>query len=1162
MKNRLLLATIVLTALLGFAPQALASFITPAPGAGGTGPQTIVGSLTVQNIIATSSAATSSIANLEGVYDAGSFTGADMGAKINAAYAACPTNGCQINVPGGVYSYSTPIVIGTANKPARIVGTGGTGFYAAGGTTLVYTGSTGNAFTYNVANYSSAGIGLYNLSMVGHAGVAGIGASVAANVTSASTDVCINLGGANGATGFTLQGVNVSGCGVGVSLGNNIFLLNIDGSAIQKNGVNIQSLAASGAIGENNRVTNSLIADSNTSNGASISNYCVYVQDSGNVQWSFTNNSIDDCQLFSTQSGGTANIWKLTGNHFEDPNVSAVSYPFFAGLSNQPAVVVDSTNNDYMNDHTTGMTPEDILNGGTFNSANDTVEINNNVPWGIQRFIVNQDSTNVDNVSWTGLTQAFANTSATSAVQFIYGTAPFPTSGSTQGVGSGQDNGVPLVATQFAGADIGAQVNAAYATAVAAGRKGITIEIPNGKYSFSTPIVCGTDGTRCLIVGNPAEGVELDYTGTGAAITLNDGIQGVGIDHTSGQGLQGLYLKGNNYSTTTPQIGVLVGGTNGNDGAVINSVNIFHFGYGIQVTSNAYHILFENSTVRDNGQNVHINAASNSGESLDWQNMFIVDGANKDPIDCIWLDNSASASFNYTGGSFDDCQMHILQANNVTITGTHVENPGSKTGGWSAYTPIVIDQNLATNVDINGVTFFDTSANGFVPPNYISNGGNVTLDGVIVRQFSGSTMTNFAALTGSGRISWIGLNDVSGTAFTNVVSGIPYTTNGTTGGSTLDGALNLPTLSDGCLGLTSSLAGSTGAACVTLAGANNWTGIQTFSTSPVIGTQSNGINYGAGNVWAYASSTNQVTTLGLFAGGNAATTSPTVSQSTFIGYQSGDLNSGGLNNSALGYRTIFRDTSGSQDTAIGNSAMLNLTTGNQDSALGYNTLINIGSGSNNVGVGAFAGNNITTGGQNIAIGAYAASSTQTGSGNITIGYDISGPQAANNGSNILDIGNLIYGTGMTSQASSTPAGNVGIATSTPWALLTVGSQASNVTPLFVLASSTAATAFEVTAAGHVIASTTNPVLSSCGTTPTMKGDDTHGEITVGSSATGCTLTFQQAYSNAPECTITNQSMSVVNAMTYTISNSAFTISMTGAGGDKIDYQCEGMLGPN
>ena len=80
--------------------------------------------------------------------------------------------------------------------------------------------------------------------------------------------------------------------------------------------------------------------------------------------------------------------------------------------------------------------------------------------------------------------------------------------------------------------------------------------------------------------------------------------------------------------------------------------------------------------------------------------------------------------------------------------------------------------------------------------------------------------------------------------------------------------------------------------------------------------------------------------------------------------------------------------------------------------------------------------------------------------------------------------------------------------------------------------------------------------------PTMLGDDTHGEITVGSTATGCTLTFQQAYSNAPECTITNQSMSVVNAMTYTISNSAFTIAMTGAGGDKIDYHCEGMKGPN
>lgn len=769
----------------------------------GTGTSTFVGGLEVWRqiatpyIIASSTTNASFICNDAGVLNALCFPGADIGAKINAAYAAGLSTGVEVFVPGGTYTDTTPIVAGTDGKPLELVCPVGGGHFDNAGTVINFTASSGKAITFNTNNFVIAGSGIENCSFIGPAGSGNIGS------ISTSTSA-VFAGGTHGAFGLHLDNFHASGFGTGVEIGSNVSFLNITNSVINKNARQIVSAQVSGANGENMRVSKTILADGNNNLfGESVARYCVDIQLSGNVQWTFDGVSFDDCQLYSEQSGGTSNIIHVTNSHFEDPNTSIAAYDYFSGLSNQPAFTLVSTGNDYMQDFTSGARSQFVLNGGNFVSQGDIVDLNNNVTTPMANFVTNQDNSKTDTVSWTGLTQGFANTGASAAITNVYTSGSVSVPYSPQGLGSGLNIGPSLVVGAFTSTqngtttianlggiynaitfcngstDIGVCVNNAYAAA--ADHKGITINIPNGKYSYSTPIVFGRDGERGLLQGSPAEGVELDYTGIGCAITINDGDQGVGIDHTSGNGIRDIYFRGSNYSTTSPQVGVCVGGTQGTDGAVLQNVNIFHFGYGLQIMANAYHFKWENGTIRDNGQNVHINAASNSGESLDFVNAFIVDGANKDAIDCFWMDNSATASLFYSGGSLDDCQMHVLQANNVTIIGTHFENPGSKTNGWGAYTYIVLDNNPATNLSVTGSTFFDTSANGFNPPNYISTGGNVTLTGVISRQFSGSTMTNFAAITGSGRITWTGLNDVSGTAFTNVVAGYPYTTNGTTG---------------------------------------------------------------------------------------------------------------------------------------------------------------------------------------------------------------------------------------------------------------------------------------------------------------------------------------------------------------------------------------------
>lgn len=82
-----------------------------------------------------------------------------------------------------------------------------------------------------------------------------------------------------------------------------------------------------------------------------------------------------------------------------------------------------------------------------------------------------------------------------------------------------------------------------------------------------------------------------------------------------------------------------------------------------------------------------------------------------------------------------------------------------------------------------------------------------------------------------------------------------------------------------------------------------------------------------------------------------------------------------------------------------------------------------------------------------------------------------------------------------------------------------------------------------------------PVLSGCGVTPSVIGADTAFTITGGTGAMGCTATFAFAGINTPTCVVSQQSMSLTNALSYTVSNAAVTLSQVGLGTGKIDVIC-------
>ncbi len=428
----------------------------------------------------------------------------------------------------------------------------------------------------------------------------------------------------------------------------------------------------------------------------------------------------------------------------------------------------------------------------------------------------------------TGLYNAPVITSTTSLPFYV----------PNQGTSTIANFGSQLDCSAFSGADIYAKCNTAYAYGVAHQYKNVTLRIPNGDYkNVTTNFVCGTNGFRCLLLGDPAGGTTIEWTGTGTSTTINSGVQAVGVDHTSGCGMANITIAGNNYATSSsPQIGVENGGSNGSDCSTFTNVNIQHVGYGLWLSANSYHVRWDSGVLRDNGQNLHFSAANNSGEDFQAVNPMWVDGANHDAFDCIWFDNSATENTLITGGMIDDCQVTIKQANNYTEVGVSHENAGFS--AWVPTTYFQIDNNLATNVSLNGDTFFnDGGATQSISP-FISNGGNLTLNGLIVRQFGGTTLANLVTLTGSGRVTWNGLNNVSNTAFSNVVTGITYSTVGTTGSSTFSGVIRFPSITDGCLNLVGGIVGSTGSSCASGSGTVTSVGLSlpsefTITNSPV-----------------------------------------------------------------------------------------------------------------------------------------------------------------------------------------------------------------------------------------------------------------------------------------------------------------------------------------
>ncbi len=146
----------------------------------------------------------------------------------------------------------------------------------------------------------------------------------------------------------------------------------------------------------------------------------------------------------------------------------------------------------------------------------------------------------------------------------------------------------------------------------------------------------------------------------------------------------------------------------------------------------------------------------------------------------------------------------------------------------------------------------------------------------------------------------------------------------------------------------------------------------------------------------------------------------------------------------------------------------------------------------------------------------------------------------------------IFGTGFPGIMINATTGNVGISSTSPFAVLSVQANAFGTykPTIFAIASSTptaTTTLYSIDSAGHHIASSTAPTLSS----GTVDGTDNAGVVSSCTSA--CTVTFAQAWPKAPACSITPYTGSITNTLSYTVSATAIVVTETSLGTFK--YQC-------
>jgi len=526
--------------------------------------------------------------------------------------------------------------------------------------------------------------------------------------------------------------------------------------------------------------------------------------------------------------------------------------------------------------------------------------------------------------------------------------------------------------------------------------------------------------------------------------------------------------------------------------------------------------------------------------SLDYASSSIWTAASSTYTGHLSLNNASTSLFTHTGDTWFTSITNALLG--TDSNGKLVATSSIGTNLLTGILSIVNGGTNATSQTTNGVNYFDGTR--------ITSGTSLTFNGTTF----GTPLFSATQTTGTSTIAAGQGFTIGGSQFV-VQQGSGYVGIGTTSPSSalsVYGFVNVD--------------GTTGG--YKQAG-NTILYASTTNASLAVGASS-------AAAWLSASSTSWQS---VAVGSGAMATAPTsgaATRNTAVGYQALDVNTTGADNNAFGATALGANTTGSGNNAFGRTALSVNTTGSNNMAMGTNALASNTTGSNSVGIGAsvlqlnasatstvaiganagkgasaysnqggvyvgmFAGSalatgsdyntligfqsggGITTGARNVLLGqsTLAASQSQvtTGSNNIAIGNDVA--IASSTLSNQLNIGNFIYGTGLSGTGATLSNALIGFGSTTPWARLSIAGAAGSTAPLFAISSTTSGFAtssvFYINSNGLVGIATSSPwrTLSITGTaainglTEFAAGDSAvcqraGGEITVDAGVSSC-----------------------------------------------------------
>lgn len=311
-------------------------------------------------------------------------------------------------------------------------------------------------------------------------------------------------------------------------------------------------------------------------------------------------------------------------------------------------------------------------------------------------------------------------------------------------------------ASCFAGADIGAKINAAYGVLPATGGR-IRIPAASSCYSFSTTINFTTVGKPVFLEGEPGDAVCLQYTGSGTAINFD-----WGVTQRIGGGIREIQLVGPSRAGAT--IGVSAGLAAGNAAEMwlLENVKIEGFGVGLLIPiANSFLGSVIHSVLIDNG--VQFKSTANVENTRFVAATF----ASTTSASTDGLLISGNGDYHFFGCSFDNAQLHVTGASAiVSIEGGHFENLGS-VGTMTTYNFI----NWASNntLTIEGANFLQDEVAGTWPSYITATGsGTITLHGT--QDFTAITVTSLVVAANTVNVGIYG-HTISGGNIANAITG-------------------------------------------------------------------------------------------------------------------------------------------------------------------------------------------------------------------------------------------------------------------------------------------------------------------------------------------------------------------------------------------------------